>query len=131
MLDYISSPNTICSLVPYYEVHRFKIRCIQSKSETVPATGAVTSHMVQIPHIGSDTPTTRQRRYIKPLLTSAHKISCLEFVLTKLRKARGRWRFMDSKNVTHGDEKWFYMLKDGAVCCVFPNRDGIYKTPAT
>ena len=72
----------------------------------------------------------RRHRDIKPKLTSAHTISRLEYVLTKLRKDRGRWRVTDNKNIAHGDGKWFYRLKDGAVCRVFPNRDGIYKTPA-
>ena len=53
--------------------------------------------------------TIRRHRDIKPKLSSAHKISRLEFVLTKLCKDRGRWRFTDNNIVAHG-------VKNGSIC---------------
>ena len=43
----------------------------------------------------------------------------------------GRKLLRVEENVAHGDDKCFSTLEDGAICRVFPNRDGIYKTPAS
>ena len=70
----------------------------------------------------------RRRRYIKPKLTLLHKINRLSFVLSQIDTRSAQ--FTDLNNVVHGDEKWFFMMKDGQVCRVFPNKDGHYQLPA-
>ena len=70
----------------------------------------------------------RRRRYIKPKLTLLHKINRLSFVLSQIGTRSAQ--FTDLNNVVHGDEKWFFMMKDGQVCRVFPNKDGHYQLPA-
>lgn len=71
----------------------------------------------------------RRRRYIKPKLTLQHKINRLAFTLKQLNRRTGR--FTDLKDVVHSDEKWFYLMKDGQVCRVFPDKNGDYKLPAS
>ena len=71
---------------------------------------------------------TRRRRYIKPKLTIRHKIDRLSFVLDQIDPTTSN--FNNWENVVHGDEKWFFMMKDGTVCRVFPDKRGEYKVPA-
>ena len=68
-----------------------------------------------------------RRRYIKPKLTLLHKINRLSFVLSQIDTRSAQ--FTDLNNVVHGDERWFFMMKDGQVCRVFPNKDGHYQLP--
>ena len=70
----------------------------------------------------------RRRRYIKPKLTLLQKINRLSFVLSQIDTRSAQ--FTDLNNVVHGDEKWSFMMKDGQVCRVFPNKDGHYQLPA-
>eukprot|EP00117_Sycon_ciliatum_P044677 scpid99779/ scgid32195/ len=71
----------------------------------------------------------KRRRYIKPKLTATHRINRLQFALGQIdRSAR---RFTNLENVVHADEKWFFLMKDGQVCRVFPDKDGKYKLPAS
>ena len=70
----------------------------------------------------------RRRRYIKPKLTLLYKINRLSFVLSQIDTRSAQ--FTDLNNVVHGGEKWFFMIKDGQVCRVFPNKDGHYQLPA-
>ncbi|XP_065195838.1 uncharacterized protein LOC135827237 [Sycon ciliatum] len=69
----------------------------------------------------------RKRRYIKPKLTRTHKKNRLNFVLDQVD--RSTQRLPDFLNSAHGDEKWFYMMKDGQICRVFPDRQGQYRFP--
>ena len=71
---------------------------------------------------------TRRRRYIKPKLTIRHKIDRLAFVLDQIDPTTSN--FNNLENMVHGDEKWFFMMKDGTVCRVFPDKRGEYKVPA-
>ena len=71
---------------------------------------------------------TRRRRYIKRKLTIRHKIDRLSFVLDQIDPTTSN--FNNLENVVHGDEKWFFMMKDGTVCRVFPDKRGEYKVPA-
>ena len=71
---------------------------------------------------------TRRRHYIKPKLTIRHKIDRLSFVLDQIDPTTSN--FNNLENVVHGDEKWFFMMKDGTVCRVFPDKRGEYKVPA-
>ena len=52
----------------------------------------------------------RRRRYIKPDLTTEHKIKRMKFVLSQLNEQT--MKFSDLKNGTRGGEKWFYMMHD-------------------
>ena len=61
---------------------------------------------------------TRRRRYIKPKLTSKHRLDRLSWVLSFYQKRRKK--FVDNNNIAHGDEKWIYLMRDGTVCRVFP-----------
>lgn len=70
----------------------------------------------------------RRRRYIKPKLTLVHKIKRLKFVLSNIDRKTAK--FTDLKNIAHGDEKWFYLMKDCQVCRVFPDKQGQYQVPA-
>ena len=69
----------------------------------------------------------RRRRYIKPKLTLLHKINRLSFVPSQIDTRPAQ--FTDLNNVVHGDEKWFFMMKDSQVCRVFPNKHGHYQLP--
>ena len=60
---------------------------------------------------------TRRRRYIKPKLTSKHRLDRLSWVLSFYQKRQKK--FVDN-NITHGDEKWFYLMRNRTVCRVFP-----------
>ena len=71
---------------------------------------------------------TRRRRYIKPKLTIRHKIDRLSVVLDQIDPTTSN--FNNLENVVRGDEKWFFMMKDGTVCRVFPDKRGEYKVPA-
>ena len=66
----------------------------------------------------------RRRRYIRPKLTLLHKINQLSFFLSQIDTRSAN--FTDLNNVVHGDEKCFFMMKDGQV----PNKDGQYQLPA-
>ena len=72
----------------------------------------------------------RRRRYIKPKLTLLHKISRLSFFLSLIDTKSDQ--FTGLNNVVHGDEKCFFnfMMKDGQVCRIFPNKDSHYQLPA-
>ena len=70
----------------------------------------------------------RRRRYIKPKLTLLHRINRLSFVLSQIDTRSAQ--FTDLNNVVHGDEKWFFMMKDGQVSRVFPNKDGHFQFSA-
>ena len=70
----------------------------------------------------------RRRQYIKLKLTLLHKINRLSFVLSQIDTRSAQ--FTDWNNVVHGDDKWCFMMKDGQVCRVFPNKDGHYQLPA-
>ena len=61
---------------------------------------------------------TRRRRYIKPKLTSKHRLDRLSWVLSFYQKRQKK--FEDNNNIAYGDEKWFYLMRDGTVCRVFP-----------
>ena len=61
---------------------------------------------------------TRRRRYVKPKLSAKQRCARLQWVITKYDKRRRM--FHDCRDVAHGDEKWFYMLREGSVCRVFP-----------
>ena len=61
---------------------------------------------------------TRRRRYIKPKLTSKHRLDRLIWVLSFYQKRQKK--FVDNNNITHGDEKWFYLMRNGTVCRVSP-----------
>ena len=69
---------------------------------------------------------TRRRRYIKPLLSPKHRHDRLSWAIEHYEKSRRK--FVDN-NICHGDEKWFYLMRDGTVCRVFPqnvaNEDGV------
>lgn len=71
----------------------------------------------------------KRRRYIKPKLTLTHRINRLSFVLGKL--TRSKKKFSNLQNVVHSDEKWFFLMRDGEVCRVFPDENGEYKMPAS
>ena len=70
----------------------------------------------------------RRRRYIKPKLTLTHRVNRLEFVLSQINKWTAE--FTTLEDTVHGDEKWFFLMKDGQVCRVFPDKNGKYKVPA-
>jgi hypothetical protein len=86
----------------------------------------------------------RFRRYIKPKLEDRHKKSAIEYVLDRLEKGPDGlpklfpvdpflgervYRFTDLTDEVHGDEKWFFLMKDGTAVRVFPNSDGTYTIP--
>lgn len=71
----------------------------------------------------------RRRRFIKPKLTLSHRVARLSFVLGQLNQ-RTR-KLTDFNNMVHGDEKWFFLMKDGQVCRVFPDKQGQYRMPAS
>ena len=56
VLDFISSPSAICSPAPYMKSTGPKSAVCSPNRKAVPVTSAVTSHTVQIPHIGSHIP---------------------------------------------------------------------------
>ena len=60
----------------------------------------------------------RRRRYIRPKLTLRHKYNRLKWVIDEDDERKRK--FGDNNNTCHGDEKWFYIMRDGAVCRVFP-----------
>jgi hypothetical protein len=68
----------------------------------------------------------RRRQYIKPLLRLRHKLDRLAWVLEQ--EITGD-KLGDNKNTVHVDEKWFYIMNDGAVCRCFPDDDGNYTIP--
>ena len=70
----------------------------------------------------------RRRRYIKPKLTLTHRVNRLEFVLIQINKRTAE--FTTLEDTVHGDEKWFFLMKDGQVCRVFPDKNGKHKVPA-
>ena len=87
---------------------------------------------------------TKYRRYIKPKLELRHKIAALEFVFDRFEQGEdGKpklfpvddflgeqvYRFTDLTDDVHGDEKWFFLFKDGTAVRVFPNADGTYSIP--
>ena len=55
---------------------------------------------------------------IKPKLSVRHKLDRLRWVINEYDQKKRR--FGNNYNTCHGDEKWFYLLKDGTVCRVFP-----------
>ena len=61
---------------------------------------------------------SRRRRYIRPKLTLRQKCDRLTWAIDHYDKHSRK--FKDHFNTCHGDEKWFYLLKDGTVCRVFP-----------
>ena len=61
----------------------------------------------------------RRHKYIKPKLTLRHRRDRLTWVLDKFD--RRKLRFSDQVDVSHGDEKWIYLLRDGTACRVSPN----------
>eukprot|EP00117_Sycon_ciliatum_P044524 scpid94515/ scgid32113/ len=61
---------------------------------------------------------TRRRRYIKPKLTLKHRRDRLSWAIS--RYDRRKKKFGDNNNIAHGDEKWWYLMRDGSVCRVFP-----------
>lgn len=61
----------------------------------------------------------RRRRYIRPKLTLRHRYDRLTWVINEYNKKKKK--FGDNNNTAHGDEKWFYLMRDGAVCRVFPS----------
>ena len=61
---------------------------------------------------------TRRRRYIKPKLTTKHRRDRLSWVIARYNKKKKK--FESNDDFCHGDEKWFYLLRDGTVCRVFP-----------
>ena len=72
----------------------------------------------------------KRRRYIAPKLSIKHKLDRLDWALQHVERCGPQLlKFSDNKNTAHGDEGWFYMLTDGAVCRVFPNKDGEYVVP--
>ena len=70
----------------------------------------------------------RRCRYIKPKLTLTHRVNRLEFVLSQFNKRTAEFTTLEDS--MHGDEKWFFLMKDGQVCRVFPDKNGKYKVPA-
>ena len=59
----------------------------------------------------------RRRRYIKPKLPLTHRVNRLEFVLSQFNKRTAE--FTTLEDTVHGDEKWFFLMKDGQVCRIF------------
>ena len=60
----------------------------------------------------------RRHRYIKPMLKLKHKIDRLEWVLRIFDDGTRAWP--DCYDTVHGDEKWFFLMRDGVPCRVFP-----------
>eukprot|EP00117_Sycon_ciliatum_P039056 scpid92697/ scgid1715/ len=56
----------------------------------------------------------RRRRYIKPKLTVRHRLNRLSWAIDQYN--RGRRKFVDNLNMCHGDEKWYYLMRDGTIC---------------
>ena len=71
----------------------------------------------------------RRRRYIKPLLTKKHKLDRLDWVLDHIETQGQQHLFVQNYDTCHGDEAWFYLMTDGSVCRVFPDKDGNYNMP--
>jgi hypothetical protein len=68
----------------------------------------------------------RHARYIKPKLTDKHKQARMAFVLNRIDQASSSSRhpvFGDHYDIVHGDEKWFYKLKDGAHILAAPGEE--------
>ena len=60
----------------------------------------------------------QRRRYIKPKLTLQQKHNRLQWVIGEYNKTKRK--FGDNFDTCHGDEKWFYLMRDGTTCRVFP-----------
>ena len=68
----------------------------------------------------------KRRRYIKPLLTPKHKLDRLSWVSSQVP---GGTSFPDFYDTVHVDEKWFYLMRDGSSCRIFPDDDGTIRMP--
>ena len=71
------------------------------------------------------------RRKIKPLLKSKHKFDRLHWVMSNeiVEGADGTKSFTNFHDTAHGDESWIWLMADGTLCRVYPNRDGTFTMP--
>ncbi|CAM9325170.1 unnamed protein product, partial [Discosporangium mesarthrocarpum] len=62
------------------------------------------------------------RRWIKPVLSEAHKLERVQFVLSHVsRKGGTGWVVAHMYDWVHVDEEWFYMMRDGGRIYLHPD----------